>query len=100
MAIWYPIRYHSGKNRRGSGRLRLGNNLVGVDSLHGGGGTWRGTLGPDRLGGGSGFGPPGVVFETGVRSGDGLVTITYDPAVNTCGAAPAQAVTAAPRFTG
>jgi hypothetical protein len=51
-------------------------------------------------GGGSGFGPPGVVFETGVRSGDGLVTITYDPAVNTCGAVPAQAVTAAPRFTG
>jgi hypothetical protein len=40
------------------------------------------------------------VFEAGVRSGDGLVTITYDPAVNTCGTAPAQAGTAAPRFTG
>ena len=28
-------------------------------------------------GGGSGHGPPGTVFETGVRTGDGLVTVTY-----------------------
>jgi Glycine rich protein len=28
-------------------------------------------------GGGSGFGPTGTVFETGVRSGNGLVTIAY-----------------------
>ena len=38
---------------------------------------------PDGVGGGggSGFGPAGVAFETGVRTGDGLVTITYDPAI-------------------
>jgi hypothetical protein len=30
-------------------------------------------------GGGSGFGPAGVAFETGVREGDGVVTITFDP---------------------
>ena len=29
-------------------------------------------------GGGSGHGPPGTVFETGVRAGNGLVTITYE----------------------
>ncbi len=39
----------------------------------------------------------GVVFETGVRSGDGLVTITYDPAAGGC---PAPAVIVQPRFTG
>jgi len=44
----------------------------------GGGGYYGGAGGqPDHAGGGSGFGPPGVVFETGVRDRDGLVTITY-----------------------
>lgn len=38
----------------------------------GGGGDGRGTGG-----GGSGFGPEGTKFQTGVHSGDGLVTITY-----------------------
>jgi hypothetical protein len=36
-------------------------------------------------GGGSGFGPEGVAFGTGVREGDGLVTITYDTEADTCG---------------
>jgi hypothetical protein len=36
-------------------------------------------------GGGSGLGPAGVAFETGVQTGDGLVTITYDPDGETCG---------------
>jgi Bacterial Ig-like domain (group 3)/Glycine rich protein len=30
-------------------------------------------------GGGSGFGPAGVVFQTGIRSGNGLITVTYTP---------------------
>ena len=46
----------------------------------GGGGGWfggGGGLGAAGGGGGSGHGPEGTVFETGVRSGDGLVTVTY-----------------------
>ena len=35
-------------------------------------------------GGGSGFGPAGVAFQTGVQAGNGAVSITYDPAVETC----------------
>lgn len=45
-----------------------------------GGGGWYGGgggLNSAGGGGGSGHGPLGTVFETGVRSGDGLVTITY-----------------------
>ncbi len=35
-------------------------------------------LAPDAFDrGGSGFGPSGTTFETGVRSGNGLVTVTY-----------------------
>jgi hypothetical protein len=34
--------------------------------------------------GGSSFGPAGAVFETGVRSGNGHVAITYDPAAGSC----------------
>ncbi len=41
----------------------------------GGGGGYFG--GGGGGGGGSGYGPAGVVFETGVRSGDGQVIITY-----------------------
>ena len=46
----------------------------------GGGGGWYGGgggLGPGGGGGGSGRGPTGATFETGVRQGDGLVTVTY-----------------------
>ncbi len=46
----------------------------------GAGGGWygggKGSVGGG--GGGSGHGPPGTVFETGVRAGNGLITITYD----------------------
>jgi hypothetical protein len=52
-------------------------------------------------GGGSGVGPAGVAFETGVQSGDGVVTITYDPDAGSCPAAAAAiAVIVEPRFTG
>jgi hypothetical protein len=54
-------------------------------------------------GGGSGSGPAGVAFETGVREGDGVVTITYDADAGGC-PQPAQpaavTVVAQPRFTG
>ncbi|WP_268248413.1 glycine-rich protein [Streptomyces melanogenes] len=59
----------------------------------GGGGGWfgggggggilsspSGTVGSAGGGGGSGHGPAGTVFHTGVRSGDGSVSITYTPA--------------------
>jgi hypothetical protein len=51
-------------------------------------------------GGGSGSGPAGVAFETGVRSGDGVVTISFDPEAGGCPAPGAVAVVAEPRFTG
>lgn len=50
-----------------------------------------------RAGGGSGF---GTILETGVQEGDGLVTITYDAAANTCGAPAPSPVPVEPRFTG
>ena len=51
----------------------------GGGGYYGGGGGGGGTAGPGGGGGGggSGFGPSSVVFNSGVRSGDGLVTITY-----------------------
>lgn len=66
----------------------------GGGGLFGGGGGVGVALGGGGGGGGSGFGPAGVVFETGVRSGDGLVTITYElpdeiPPTVTCTADPA-----------
>ena len=45
----------------------------GGGGLYGGGGANVG----DGGGGGSGYGPGGTVFQTGVRSGNGLVTISY-----------------------
>lgn len=52
----------------------------------GGGGGWYGGGGGafSGGGGGSGFGPAGVSFQTGVRSGDGLVTITADAVAGAC----------------
>jgi Glycine rich protein/RTX calcium-binding nonapeptide repeat (4 copies) len=52
----------------------------------GGGGGWYGGGGGllgSGGGGGSGHGPDGTVFETGVRPGDGLVTVTYTPTIAT-----------------
>jgi hypothetical protein len=63
-------------------------------------------------GGGSGYGPAGVIFETGVRTGNGTVTITYDTATDSCPETPTTptttgtttpytpAVAAKPTFTG
>ena len=58
----------------GSGR-RLGSVYEGG----GGGGGWYGGGGGygSGGGGGSGHGPAGTLFETGARSGHGLVTVTY-----------------------
>jgi hypothetical protein len=47
-------------------------------------------------GGGSGWGPGGTHFEDGARNGDGAVTISYDPAIDTC----VEAIVIQPRFTG
>jgi hypothetical protein len=41
-------------------------------------------------GGGSGFGPGGATFQTGVNSGDGSVRITSDPASSGCVAVQAH----------
>jgi hypothetical protein len=61
------------------GSSGLGGNAAG-DQAGGGGGGWfgggGGLIGAGG-GGGSGHGPAGTVFETGVRSGNGLVTVTY-----------------------
>ena len=57
----------------------VGGNAAG-DAGGGGGGGWfggGGGLDGSGGGGGSGHGPEGTVFETGVRSGNGLVTVTY-----------------------
>jgi Ca2+-binding RTX toxin-like protein len=51
----------------------------------GGGGGWYGGGGgvEGGGGGGSGYGPTGTAFQTGVRSGNGLVTVTYTVAIDT-----------------
>jgi hypothetical protein len=76
----------------GAGKSVAPQNGLVTDSEAGGGG-----------GGGSGSGPAGVAFETGVREGDGVVTITYDADAGGC-PQPAQpaavTVVAQPRFTG
>jgi HYR domain len=54
----------------------------GGGGYYGGGGGGGGGCGGGG-GGGSGFGPSGVVFKSGVRSGDGLVTITYTEPADT-----------------
>jgi hypothetical protein len=43
----------------------------------GGGGAFHSTTSPGGGGGGSGFGPPGTQFQTGVRAGNGVITISY-----------------------
>jgi hypothetical protein len=72
----------------------------------GGGGGWFGGGGGGATaatddgagggGGGSGFGPVGVVLQTGVQAGDGLVTITFDAEAETC---PDEPVTPTPPST-
>jgi hypothetical protein len=83
------------------------------DGGGGGGGGWfgggGGGAGYDGTGagggGGSGYGPPGLVFEAGVQDGDGIVTATYTPGDNSCGAVlpddvEPDVVEATPSFTG
>jgi Ca2+-binding RTX toxin-like protein len=50
---------------------------------YGGGGGVRSTVGGPGGGGGSGHGPDGTSFQTGVRSGNGLVTVSYTPTIDT-----------------
>jgi hypothetical protein len=61
-----------------------------------GGGGWYGGGGGDSTtggGGGSGHGPPGTVFEVGVRDGNGLATVTYTEAPPEPPAEPAPTAT-------
>jgi uncharacterized repeat protein (TIGR01451 family) len=67
-----------------SGSGQLGQGSAGAAGVFtggggGGGGYYGGAGGQDAGGGGGGggFGPPGTVFETGVRAGHGVVTISY-----------------------
>lgn len=66
----------------------------------GGGGSAVALLGlaafGDAGGGGSGFGPAGTVFQTGMNTGNGSVTVTYDPDVSGC----AVIVGGTPHLTG
>jgi hypothetical protein len=68
----------------------------GGGGYYGGGGGDGSTVADDGAGGGggSGFGPAGTEFETGNQFGDGLVEITYDPALQTC------PIVIEPTFTG
>ena len=62
----------------GSGVLP-GGACCGVPGGGGGGGYYGGAGGGNDTGGGggSGFGPAGTTFNTGIRSGDGVITVTY-----------------------
>jgi hypothetical protein len=81
----------------------------GGGGLYGGGGGGSSTFaagsfeGPGGGGGGSGLAPGGA-FVSGVRDGDGLVSIAYDPAAGTCDPPPEpvvpDAVVVTPRFAG
>jgi hypothetical protein len=62
----------------------------------GGGNTVESSSGGGGGGGGSGTGPAGATFENGVRAGNGVVTMTFDPANGGC----ATAAVITPRFTG
>ena len=61
----------------GSGQLGIGG--ASQPSGGGGGGGYYGGGGGTIAGGGggSGFGPNGTTFQTGVRSGDGVITVSY-----------------------
>ena len=62
----------------GSGQLGVGS--VGGILGGGGGGGYYGGGGSEfdgGGGGGSGFGPAGTTFQTGVHSGDGVITVSY-----------------------
>jgi hypothetical protein len=86
-----------GTQNSGSGSGVLGAGGTG-NGGGGGGGYWGGAgseMGAGGGGGGSGFGPDGVSFTTGVRTGDGQVTISYtNPTPDTT--APSTTITLNP----
>ena len=53
----------------------------------GGGGWYGGGAGVAGGGGGSSYGPAGTVFQTGVRTGNGLVTVKYSVSLTCAGEA-------------
>jgi hypothetical protein len=67
-----------GAGSPGTGVLRSGG-CCGVPGGGGGGGYYGGAGGGNDTGGGggSGFGPAGTTFYSGVRSGDGVITVSY-----------------------
>ena len=79
----------------GSGQLGQGGTGADGDGFSGpggggGGGYYGGGGGNPGLGGGggSGFGPAGTAFQTGVRSGAGLITIAFGAAPTVTGVSP------------
>jgi Ca2+-binding RTX toxin-like protein len=70
-----------------AGQFGLGGNATeGGNFGGGGGGGWYGGgagVNTGGGGGGSGYGPTGTAFQTGVRTGNGLVTVTYAPTIST-----------------
>jgi Glycine rich protein len=68
-----------GVGSAGSGALAGGGGGGGVPGGGGGGGYYGGAGGGDDTsgGGGSGFGSARTTFNTGVRSGDGVITVSY-----------------------
>lgn len=84
----------------GDGSLGQGGSAIGGGGggggYYGGGGGGRGGANAGG-GGGSSYGPPGATFQNGVRSGDGLVIISYTLADTTAPVAnPTQSPAAAP----
>ncbi|WP_344304553.1 glycine-rich protein [Nocardioides bigeumensis] len=72
---------------------------AGMVSSSGGGGGWYGGAGAisAAAGGGSSHGPAGTLFETGVRSAQGQVTVTFTPSEKlTVSRVGAGSVTSAP----
>ena len=67
----------AGQGGRGGGSANDGGGGGGGGYYGGGGGGGGDNVGGGG-GGGSGFGPAGVVFETGPQAGNGKVVITYD----------------------
>lgn len=62
-----------------NGSLGQGGGLPEGQYISGGGGGWYGGAGANSAGagGGSSHGPDGTVFETGVRTGHGVATVTF-----------------------
>jgi Glycine rich protein len=80
-ASQFPSNPDAAPGTLGSGAVGAGGGTGGGGGgggYYGGGGGGSGFPGGGG-GGGSGYGPASTTFQTGVRSGDGVVTITYVP---------------------